>query len=175
MALVALLCATLISSMAVAQDTIPTNDPPSYGPYNAVFLPDGEGLKKQLVKGETVTRPAYAQWTLYAWINLAEIPKGVSPIAGVGNPEDEYSRFLATDGNKLVLWTGEGDSLSAAARWTADKWSFIAATFDGREFYLILTGIRSRREPLIWARSPASFKWRRPIPLGRGVRISAER
>ncbi len=137
----ALLCTILTSPTAVAQNTIPTNDPPYYGPYNAVFLPDGEGLKKRLVKDDTVTR-SDSPWTLYAWINLAEIPKGLSPIAGVGNTEEEYSRFLATDGSKLVFWAGEDNVLSAPAQLGINKWYFVAATFDGREFCLYLDGNR---------------------------------
>ena len=136
----ALLCTILTSPTAVAQNTI-LHDPPYYGPYNAVFLPDGEGLKKRLVKDDTVTR-SDSPWTLYAWINLAEIPKGLSPIAGVGNTEEEYSRFLATDGSKLVFWAGEDNVLSAPAQLGINKWYFVAATFDGREFCLYLDGNR---------------------------------
>jgi hypothetical protein len=31
-----------------------TNDPPSYGPFNAVFLPDAYGLTKPLIKDDSV-------------------------------------------------------------------------------------------------------------------------
>jgi hypothetical protein len=91
--------------IARAQNVIPTNDPPQYGPYNAVLLADGEGLKKVLVKDDTVTR-ADSPWTLYAWIYFDEIPKGISLIAGLGDPESEYSRYLSVDGDNLLLWAG---------------------------------------------------------------------
>ena len=42
-----------------------TNDPPVYGPYNGVFLPDGDGLRKPLVEHDTVLL-ADSPWTLYA-------------------------------------------------------------------------------------------------------------
>jgi hypothetical protein len=131
----------LFVAVASAQNTIPTNDPPYYGPYNAVFLPDGEGLKKFLVKNDTVTR-ADSPWTLYAWILLAEAPEALSPVAGLGNPEDEYSRYLATDGNKLQLWAGQENSISASLPVVPNKWHFIAATFDGHAFHLFSEGHR---------------------------------
>src|SRR5271165_620180 len=49
-----------------AQVSIPyttvTNDPPVYGPYNGVFLPDGEGLYKKLPENDTVLL-ADSPWT----------------------------------------------------------------------------------------------------------------
>jgi beta-galactosidase/beta-glucuronidase len=137
-----ILCALFpFASFTNTQNVIPTNDPPYYGPYNAIFLPDGEGLKKPLVNNDTVTR-ADSPWTLYAWINLAELPRGLSPIAGLGNLESEYSRYLATDGNKLILWSGKDNSLSGTAALVPNKWHFIATTFDGREFHLFSEGNR---------------------------------
>jgi hypothetical protein len=132
----------LISGAAAAQSVTPTNDPPYYGPYNAVFLPDGEGLKKALVKDDTVTR-ADSPWTLYTWINMSEAPSGMSPIAGIGDPKNEFSRYLGTDGTKLLLWVGQDNSLSAAvAPIPPGNWHFVAATFDGREFHLFSGGDR---------------------------------
>ena len=61
----------LFAGAIAAQDVIPTNDPPYYGPYNGVFLPDGEGLKKALVKNDTITG-AHSPWTLHAWIFMDE-------------------------------------------------------------------------------------------------------
>src|SRR5271170_11411 len=62
-------CALQISQ---AQITVPyttvTNTPPVYGPYNGVFLPDGEGLNKKLIDNDTVLLPD-SPWTLYAWVN----------------------------------------------------------------------------------------------------------
>jgi hypothetical protein len=126
---------------AAAQSVTPTNDPPFYGPYNGVFLPDGDGLRKPLVKNDTVTR-ADSPWTLYVWINLDEAPKALTPIVGLGDAEAEYSRVLGTDGNKLILWAGKDNSLSAITPILPGKWHFVAATFDGREFHLFSEGNR---------------------------------
>jgi Exo-beta-D-glucosaminidase Ig-fold domain/Glycosyl hydrolases family 2/Concanavalin A-like lectin/glucanases superfamily/Glycosyl hydrolases family 2, sugar binding domain/Glycosyl hydrolases family 2, TIM barrel domain len=131
----------LFAGAAAAQDVIPTNDPPYYGPYNGVFLPDGEGLKKALVKNDTVTG-AHSPWTLHGWIFMDESLKALSPIAGLGDPEGEYSRYLGTDGNKLVLWIGKDNSLSASASLPPGKWHFVAATFDGLAFSLFSDGRR---------------------------------
>jgi hypothetical protein len=131
----------LFARAAAAQNWIPTNEPPFYGPFNGVFWADGEGLKKSLVKDDTVTR-ADSPWTLYAWVWLDEVPKGASLIAGIGKPEDEYSRYLAFDGDKLILWAGQENSLSGLGAFSLGKWHFIAATFDGREFHLFNGGDR---------------------------------
>jgi hypothetical protein len=135
-----LVCALLLfAGAALAQNWIPTNDPAYYGPFNGVFLPDGDGLKKPLVKDDTVTR-ADSPWTLYAWVWLDEAPRGPTVIAGIGKLEDEYSRYLGIDGDKLILWAGKDNVLSGAAVLTPKKWHFIAASFDGRDFHLFAEG-----------------------------------
>jgi hypothetical protein len=137
-----ILCFALLFGKSIAaQNTIPTNDPPYYGPYNGTFWADGDGLKKKLVKEDTVTR-ADSPWTLYAWVWMSETPKGPSLIAGVGNIEDEYSRYLAVEGDKLVLWTGKDSSLSGTAPLGTGKWTFVGATFDGTEFAVYADGKR---------------------------------
>ena len=117
-----------------AQASIPyttvTNDPPVYGPYNGVFLPDGEGLKKKLTESDTVLL-ADSPWTLYAWVNVDEAVAKPTLIAGLGRPEDEYSRYLAIAPGKLVLWGGKGNSLEAPVTLGPAKWHLNAATFDG--------------------------------------------
>ena len=46
-----------VSFATVAKAQFPvTNDPPFYGPFNGVFLSDGEGLKKNLAKDDSVLR-----------------------------------------------------------------------------------------------------------------------
>ena len=45
----------LTAGPAVAQDA-GTGDPVFYGPYNGVFLPDGDGLKKTLAKDDSLLR-----------------------------------------------------------------------------------------------------------------------
>jgi hypothetical protein len=116
-----------------------TNDPPFYGPFNASFLADGDGLKKPLVKDDSVLR-ADSPWTLFAWIKPAEAVKGQSLIAGMGDPAEEFSRYLALDHGHAILWAGKDNSLAGAAALAPGKWHFVAATFDGEQFRLYSDG-----------------------------------
>src|SRR5580704_16083738 len=129
------------ATFAAAQNVIPTNDPPYYGPFNARFLPDGDGLKKALVKEDTVLR-SDSPWSLYCWVWLEEMPKGPSLIAGVGKTEDEYFRYLAVEDGKLTLRMGKDEELTSSAAITPSKWQFVAATFNGSEFQLYSEGAR---------------------------------
>lgn len=132
----ALACALFFFlSAAAAQNYIPTNDPAFYGPFNGSFWAGGEGINKSLVKGDTVMR-ADSPWTLYGWVWLEEPLTGPSLIAGFGDPAEEYSRYIGVDGDKLILWGGKDNSLSAASPLAVHKWQFIAASFDGNEFHL---------------------------------------
>ena len=124
------LTATAVGGYLQAQGT---NDPPFYGPFNAVFLPDGDGLKKHLVKNDSLLL-ADSPWSIYAWVKPAEALKLPSLVAGLGDPEDEFSRYLALSGQNLILWMGKDNSLFAAVSLAPGKWHFIAATFDGEEF-----------------------------------------
>ncbi len=118
-----------------------TNDPPFYGPYNATFLPDGDGVQKPLLQTDTVLR-ADSPWSLYAWVKPAEAAKGGSLVAGVGDPEDEYSRYLGFDEQHAILWMGKDNALSGPALISAGKWHFLAATFDGDQFRLYSDGVQ---------------------------------
>jgi len=130
----------MLSLMAQAQTPV-TNNPAYYGPYNAVFLPDGDGLTKSLVKEDTVLQ-ADAPWSLYAWVRMEEQPSTITLVAGVGDPDDEYPRYLAYDGSKLSLSMGKDNSLSGAAALATGKWHLIAATFDGSDFHLYSDGVQ---------------------------------
>jgi hypothetical protein len=118
-----------------------TNDPPYYGPFNAWLFPDGDGLKKPLVKDDSVLR-ADSPWSLYGWVKPAEALKAPSLVAGLGDPAEEFSRYLASDGQQAILWMGKDNSLSGAASLTPGKWHFLAATFDGEEFHLYSDGVQ---------------------------------
>jgi hypothetical protein len=118
---------------------VTTNDPPFYGPYNATFLADGEGLHKPLLEHDSVLR-ADSPWSLYCWIRTDVALRAPTLLAGVGSPSEEYPRYLAIDANKLILWMGKDNSLSAPAVLSSAKWHFLAATFDGNEFHLYSDG-----------------------------------
>jgi len=116
-----------------------TNDPSSYGPFHAIFLPDGSGLSKPLLKNDSLVL-ADSPWSLYAWVKPAEGVKMPSLVAGLGDPADEFSRFLALSSDHLILWMGKENSLFAPVSLTPGKWHFLAATFDGEQFHLFSDG-----------------------------------
>lgn len=139
-----LLCAITISSLVHAQIT---NNPPHYGPFNAEFLAGGPGLVKPLVAHDTVLR-ADSPWSLYLWIKPDEAIAAPTLIAGMGDPEEEYPRYLALDSNRLFLWMGVDNSLSAQVTLIPAKWHFIGAVFDGTEFHLYSDGVQVAHGPL---------------------------
>jgi hypothetical protein len=116
-----------------------TNDPPRYGPYNGVFLAGGDGLKAPLAAHDTVLG-ADAAWSLYCWVRPDEPIQNATLFAGIGNANEEYSRYLGADAHTIFLWTGQDNKLSASAVLTSAKWHFLAATFDGAEFRLYSDG-----------------------------------
>jgi hypothetical protein len=131
------LCA--LAGAAHAQQLPVTNDPPFYGPFNGVFLPDGDGLKKATVKDDSVLR-ADSLWSLYGWVRTEEALTAPSLVAGLGDPAEEYSRYLAVDGSHVTLWMGKDNSLSGPAALSPVKWHLLAATFDGELLRLYSDG-----------------------------------
>jgi hypothetical protein len=116
-----------------------TNDPPQYGPYNAVFLSGGEGLREPLTEHDSVLR-ADSAWTLSCWVRLDEEVKSPTLVVGLGNTDEEYPRYLSLDKDSLSLWMGKDNILSGSTILTPFKWHFLAATFDGAEFHLYSDG-----------------------------------
>ncbi len=138
------LCLIGIAHRAYAQGSAqprPGNELDSYGPFNALFLAGGDGLSKPLTKDDPILR-ADSPWSLYGWVKPAESLDGPSLIAGFGNPEDEFSRYIALDGKNVILRIGNSSSLSGAALLAPGKWHFLAATFDGEQFRLYSDGVQ---------------------------------
>lgn len=129
----------MAASPGFAQE-ITTNDPPFYGPFNGLFLAGGDGLKKAVVKDDSVLR-ADSPWSMYAWVWTYEPIAAQMLVAGLGDPEEEYSRYLAVDGSHVMLWMGKDNSLAGAATSSAGKWHLLAATFDGESFHLYSDGL----------------------------------
>lgn len=127
------------STRGLAQTPV-TNDPPFYGPYNATFLLDGNGLKKPLLKTDSVLR-ADSPWTLYAWVKPAGQVNGESLVAGVGDPQEEFPRYLGIDSGKVILWIGRDNSISGTASLNPEKWHLLAGVFDGSAFQLYSDGV----------------------------------
>jgi hypothetical protein len=132
----------LVASAVTAYSQAPvTNDPPFYGPFNASLLPDGDGLTKPLGKYDLALR-AESRWSLYAWIRPQEALKGPSLVAGIGDPAEEFSRYLALDSAHAILWMGKDNSIFGMAALAPGKWHFLAATFDGEQFRLYSDGVQ---------------------------------
>ncbi len=130
----------LIAAAAPGYSQTPvTTDPPFYGPYNAIFLPDGDGLRKPLLKEDSILH-ADSPWSIYAWVEPAVAPNASTLIAGVGDPVEEFPRYLALENGRVVLWIGKENSLSPTVSLIPGKWHFLAATFDGQEFHLYSDG-----------------------------------
>ncbi len=125
-------------SPATGQSTV-TGDPLFYGPFNGMFLPDGDGLEKKIGEHDSVLR-ADSPWSLYCWIRTEEAAKAPSLVAGIGDPNEEYPRYLGLDANKVILWLGKDNSLEAAVALAPAHWHLLAATFDGSEFRLYSDG-----------------------------------
>src|SRR3984885_14594132 len=118
-----------------------TTEPAFYGPYNAIFLPDGDGLHKPLVKDDSILR-ADSPWSLYAWVKPVDSPKASTVIAGVGDPSDEFFRGISLDNGHVLLSICKDNSLSASASLAPGTWHFLAATFNGNEFALFVDGAK---------------------------------
>ena len=131
---------SLVATAVPAHSQAPvTNDPPYYGPFNAVFLSGGDGIRKPLVKDDSVLR-ADSPWSLHAWVKTAEALQSPTLIAGFGDPSEEFSRYLALDSDRVILWMGQDNTLSGAASLAPGKWHLLAATFDGEQFRLYADG-----------------------------------
>ena len=143
--------------------TIITNDPPVYGPFNAVFMSDGDGLKKPLVKTDSVLR-ADSPWSLYAWVKPSETPRALTLVAGFGDPTEEFSRYLAIDNDHVTLWMGKDNSLSGPASLAPGKWHFLAATFDGEQFRLYSDSTQVARGKLDLGSVSAVLEMAPPAP-----------
>jgi len=128
----------LLSPPAISQ-TSPSNDPPFYGPYSGVFLTGGDGLEKKLGEHDSLLR-AESPWSMYCWVRLDEDIPGPTPVAGIGDPNEEYARYIGLSPGKATLSVGKENGLEGSAKLDADKWHLLAATFDGKDFHLFVDG-----------------------------------
>ena len=130
----------LPASAALAQEARTTNAPPAaYGPWNGEIAPGGNGLVYGMA-GDDLLLKADAPWTLLAWVQASDAPGATELVAGVGAPDDEYSRYLALAPGKAVLYLGEGNTLQGPAAIAPGTWHLLAASFDGKQFRLYMDG-----------------------------------
>jgi hypothetical protein len=139
----------LATAMAGYAQLPVTNDPPLYGPFNAVLLAGGDGLKKPLEKNDSVLR-ADSPWSLYGWAKFVGALNGPSLVAGFGDPAEEFSRYLAVDSEHVTLWMGKDNSLSGPVSLAPGTWHLLAATFDGQDFRLYSDGTEVANGKLDW-------------------------
>jgi len=99
------------------------------GPYSATFLADSPGLKKKIAV--LAISGANSKWTMQCWVRASAIPKGLTLIAGMGEPGEKGSRYLAIDQGKFAFRGGSGLLLSSQTAIKPGTWQFVIADFDG--------------------------------------------
>ncbi|MGA2886872.1 MAG: LamG-like jellyroll fold domain-containing protein [Terracidiphilus sp.] len=137
-----------------------------YGPYNAVFLPDGPGLTKSLAAPSPLdsrtaalldrlglnkqpdARDALldgnAAWTLAFWFRASEPLAGTVMLAGIGDPTAEDARYIGMADNHFCLWLGRGDGsnqlIAAESVLSTVEWHLVVAMGDGEKVTLYADG-----------------------------------
>jgi hypothetical protein len=142
--------------------------PKQYGPYNGIFLPDGAGIRKRIEPLDSIVLPD-SPWTISCWFQASDPAATTALLAGVGDPAGEDARYLGLQENKLVLWLGHGELLTAPAPLPLGKtgWHFAAAAFDGKLLHLYEDGTEvASNKPTLLGRvspvielAPASSSW----------------
>src|SRR5579875_808656 len=140
------------AAMAQTYVTPTTNNPPRYGPFNAIFLEGGTGLTEKLAAHDTV-QMADAPWTLYAWIKPNVAVTAPVLIGGMGETSEEYPRMLAIGAKDVILWDGPDNSLRFplpnGTGIAAGAWHFVAAAFDGTQFHVYVDGAEAGQGTLL--------------------------
>ena len=152
----------LVAVPRVSGQSVPQS---AYGPYNAIFLPDGLGLIKPLAPPPPLD-PRYrsaqppdpltagaAQWTLAFWFHSSEPLTGTMLLAGFGDPEGADARFIAVENGHLGLWLGTAlgtaHLLMGDAPLDRSDWHFAAAVSDGERVTLYSDGAHLATWPLM--------------------------
>lgn len=130
--------------------------PPEYGPFNAHILAGGEGVEKSLPATDPLLK-AVTPWSMTAWVEMPPPSEKLTLIAGVGDAQDEQSRFFAMMNGKPALWFGKDNALVASAPLAADGWHSLAATFDGQTARLYCDGAEVAKGTLIYGRVAAKI------------------
>ncbi len=110
-----------------------------YGPYSGSFLADGRGLAKPIDSLDPVLK-ADAPWTLSAWFENTSGAVQSTLIAGVGDPADEDSRFLALSAGHPAARFGAENMLVSPAAVPSAGWYLLTAICDGARIALYLDG-----------------------------------
>lgn len=124
---------------ATAQKTATVEILPQIGPYNAVFLRGGLGLRYGVEAVDPILR-ADTPWTISTWFRPSEAVTEREFLAGLGDTTSEYPRLLTLEPTGVSLWMGEGNELRASASIRPGEWHLLSATYDGREVRLYSDG-----------------------------------
>jgi hypothetical protein len=145
-----------------------------YGPYNAVFLPDGPALIKPLAAPSSLdsriavqldrlglnkqpyARDAlldgWATWTLAFWFRASESLSGTVLLAGIGDPSAEDARYIGFKDNHLSLWLGSGAAsnqlIVAESALDDAQWHLALAVDNGQQVILYADGKKVASSPL---------------------------
>lgn len=82
---------------------------------------------------------ADGDWSAWAWIDPAALPKGEQLIAGLGSP-DGPARYFMADGRHLGFWWGGGPTVVSVATMKTGAWQFVAAVVRHGRLSLYLDG-----------------------------------
>ncbi len=110
------------------------------GPYDVHVLQGGPGLSK-VVPATSKALEANGQYTLSAWLQMADVVPATTLIAGVGDPLSEDSRYLGLREGRPILRFGKGQELADGRSLPATGWHLLAATFDGTRAFLYVDGV----------------------------------
>ena len=140
--MLSLTCAAAFTlSLQAQESTVPAQ---VYGPWSAVFLPDGPGLTEP-APGPWGSRSSFsplppsvlgghANWTLAFWFNSSDpiSTGGLTLLAGIGDPQAKDARYIALVDGRLGVWLGAGHKgwIAANSR-VSDGWTLAVATGDG--------------------------------------------
>jgi hypothetical protein len=120
---------------AAAQSAAP---PPSYGPYNARVLADGIGLVKPMAAHDPLALDG-SGWSLTLWVRT-EDTNATTLLAGVGDPNEAFPRYLGLRAGKPFFWAGEQHFIEAPASMTPRVWHSLAVAVEGAETHLYVDG-----------------------------------
>lgn len=171
---IALFACLFAAAVSVRAQVPSTNNPAEYGPYNGVFLYGGDGLTKDLVENDTVLL-ADSPWSMYCWVRFDEPPTAPALVAGMGDPNEEYPRYLGFDAQHVFYWMGKDNQIAGPAALTPEKWHLLAVTFDREQFHLYSDGQAVASGPLLLGSvSPVLEMAPAILPVGGGTHFGGK-